>query len=233
MKILITGGSGTLGRALIALLAKTEHKFDAPSSKLFDITKYDSIAEYSLLTKFDIVIHCAAYTDVKQAEVNFVKALETNVIGTCNIVKYCSLNNSKLVYISTDHVFDGQKGDYSTTDKVNPIAKYAKSKAAGEIAARMYDKSLVIRTSFFTEKFPYDKAFTDQWISKDYIDIIAPKVLKACLSDKTGIVHCGSPKSSVFDIAKRRKPCVEPITRADFSFPTLRDTSLVINSEFD
>lgn len=231
MNILITGGSGTLGKALIKLLANTEHKFDTPDSKSFDITDWDSVINHSTTFNFNLLIHCAAYTDVKQSEVNFIEALETNVIGTCNIIKYCAFNNTKLAYISTDHVFDGQKGDYSTTDRINPIAKYAKSKGAAELAVRMYDNSLVIRTSFFGEEFPYDKAFTDQWTSKDYIDVIAPKVLKACLSNKLGIVNCGSDKRSVYELAALRRPNVIPIQRADLNFPTLKDTSLLIDHD--
>lgn len=233
MNILLTGGSGTLGSELIKLISLTDHKLDSPNSKSFDITDFNSLSSYNCPFPPDILIHCAAYTDVKASETDISAPLETNIIGTCNIIKYCNLKNTKLVQISTDHVFDGEEGIYLPESKVNPITKYAKSKAAAEIAASMYSNCLIIRTSFFPYKFPYEKAFTDQYTSKDYIDIIAPKILKAALSNLTGIAHCGSSRESIYNIAKRRNPNVIPIQRRDFDFPTLRDTSLSANKEFD
>ena len=233
MNILLTGGSGTLGTELKKLIYHIDHKLSSPSSREFNIVNFDSLLAYEIPETPDILIHCAAYTDVKASEVDFLTALDSNIIGTCNIIKYCKINNIKLIHISTDHVFDGLDGHYLPHSKINPVAKYAKSKAAAEIAASMYDNCLIIRTSFFPVKFPYEKAFTDQYSSKDYVDIIAPKVLKAALSDSKGIVHCGSPRESIYNIAKRRSPDVIPIQRKDFKFPTLKDTSLKINQEFD
>lgn len=226
MKILITGGSGTLGKELIKLLKSTNHVVLSPSSYELNITDYAACIEWFDLYKPDLVIHSAAYTDVKETEKNVSKSIRTNIIGTCNIILACERHDLKLVHISTDHVFDGKKGNYSITDAINPVTKYAKSKGAAELAARMYDKSLIIRTSFFTHDFPYEKAFVDQWSSKDYVDIIAPKVLEAALSQKLGIVHCASERRTLFEIAKCRKENVQPIRRKDIKFPTPKDTSL-------
>ena len=101
-----------------------------------------------------------------------------NVLGTLNVLKSCKDLGKKLVFISTDYVFDGEKGNYTIDDPINPLSKYAKTKAAAELLVRTYENSLVIRTSFFGYDFPYEAAFVDQWSSKDYVDIIAPKVME-------------------------------------------------------
>ena len=95
------------------------------------------------------------------------------------------------------------------------------------MAVRIYDNSLVIRTSFFPNKFPYEAAFIDQWSSKDYVDIMAPKIYKQALSLNTGIVHCCSNKRTIYDIVKTRMPNVKTILRKDIDFFTLKDTSLL------
>jgi len=227
MKILLTGGSGTLGKELIKLLIKSEHTVEYPSSSELDISDYNSCLRAIDKYQPELVINSAAYTDVKASENNLSKIIKINVIGTCNIVLACEIKNIRLVHISTDHVFDGEKGNYKVDDPINPITKYAKSKGSAELCARMYNNALIIRTSFFTHSFPYEKAFVDQWSSKDYVDIIAPKVLEAALSNKLGIVHCVSKRRTLLDIARDRKPEVQAISRNDINFPTPKDTSLI------
>lgn len=233
MNILITGATGILGKNLLPLFEKTNNLIYFPTSKEINILNFEILKKYIYENNINLIIHCAAYTDVKKSEEEINKCIDINIIGTCNIVKACNEKKIKLIYISTEHVFDGNKGFYTTDDCINPIGKYAKSKAAGELTARMYNNSLIIRTSFFPENFPYEKAFTDQWSSKDYIDIIAPKIFKACLSNKTGIVHCVSSRRTIYEIAKERKPDVVQIKRENLNFPTLKDTSLIPDEEFD
>ena len=134
--------------------------------------------------------------------------------------------NKKIIFISTDHVFDGTKGNYLTCDSLNPLSKYAKTKTAAELLVRTYDNSMIIRTSFFGYEFPYESAFIDQWSSKDYVDIIAPKIIKLIKSNKVGIFHVGEKRKTIFEIAKRRSPNVGKISRSDIFFKTPKDTSL-------
>jgi dTDP-4-dehydrorhamnose reductase len=226
IKVFLTGGSGTLGGELYRLLVEAGHIVYSPRSAEVDIVDLSSIERYLSDKNIDLVINCAAYTDVKSAEKEIQKCIDINIIGTANIVKYCSTKSIRLVHISTEHVFDGERGLYKVMDAINPISKYAKSKGAAELCARMYENCLVIRTSFFKKEFPYEKAFIDQWSSKDYIDIIAPKIFDQCLTQKNGIVHCVSSRRTLFEIAKQRKDDVKPWSRKDFNFPTPRDTSL-------
>ena len=150
-----------------------------------------------------------------------------NVLGTLNVLKSCRDLGKKLVFISTDYVFDGEKGNYTTDDPINPLSKYAKTKAAAELLVRTYENSLVIRTSFFGYDFPYEAAFVDQWSSKDYVDIIAPKVLEEILSDKRGVVHVGNNRQTIYDIAKDRSENITQTTRSTVYVQVPKDTSFV------
>lgn len=224
-RILLTGGSGTLGKELLKLFKDTDYKVLSPSSTELNITDFVLCREWFRNHKPNLVIHAAAYTDVKTSEENYIKSINTNIVGTCNIINCCDEQDIKLVYISTDYVFDGEKGNYQTNDPLNPLTKYAKSKTAGELAVRMYPNSLVIRTSFYGYTFPYEKAFVDQYSSKDYVDIIAPKVLEACISKVTGILHIGSPRRSIYEIARERKKEVQQLLRNNSKLSIPKDTS--------
>tara|TARA_B100000287_G_scaffold246842_2_gene232029 strand:- start:6226 stop:6993 length:768 start_codon:yes stop_codon:yes gene_type:complete len=255
MRILITGGSGLLGKQLIFMLENgwsdpvptnnvDDSKFDyyAPSSSECNIMDSSSVSRVMMKYKPTIVIHCAAVAKFKVVEEQPIKALLTNVVGTCNIISSCqSLNfqkikgsdDVKLVYISTDHLFDGQKGNYTTEDRINPLSKYAKTKAAGELAVRTYDNHLSIRTSFCPKEFPFETAYTDKWTSQDYVDVIADKILCEVFDDKVGIVNVGSPRRSFYELAKERKPDVNKGSiseaQATSKVPILVDTSLKID----
>jgi len=220
----ITGGSGTLGRELQEVLTERNILFKAPSSRECNILDKDRLE--LLINNSDEVVHCAAATNVREIEKNPNNAYKVNVIGTINVIEACKKLNKKLIFISTDYVFDGNKGNYSTDDPINPLSKYAKTKAAAELLVRTYDNSLIIRTSFFGHYFPYEKAFTDQWSSKDYVDIIAPKIVDTIMLNKLGIAHVGSDRRSLFQIAYERNKFVKPAERIEVDFSVPRDTSL-------
>ena len=138
IKVLLTGGSGLLGSEILKIYDRKLCTIVAPSSKYFNILNPTTIDN-----DFDIIIHSAAMTNTVEAESNIGYTNEVNVIGTLNMIKFAQQNKSKFVYISTDYVFDGESGPYSTYDKINPISNYAKSKAAGEICSLMYNNSII------------------------------------------------------------------------------------------
>ena len=86
--------------------------------------------------------------------------------------------SARLVQISTDYVFNGEKGNYREDDPVFPVNKYAWSKLGGECAVLIYDNSLVVRTSFGPSQFPFEKAFADQWTSRESVGAIAGKIVE-------------------------------------------------------
>lgn len=225
MKILLTGGSGLLGKNLIPCL--NGHEVIAPSSSELDITNPLSFIPFDC----DLVIHCAAIAKFADAEKDPIGTIDTNIQGTCNALKHAMNQNARFVFISSSHVFDGQKGNYTSTDLPNPLTRYAKSKVAGEMASLIYDKSLVIRTEFCDIDFPFDTAFTDKYSSKEYIDILAPKISKKCLSEQTGICHVGGPRRSFYEFGKLRNPNVKEGSVQNLlktsAVPILIDTSLI------
>jgi len=231
MKILITGGSGLLGSNLIKLLKDT-HTILSPSHKQVDISTQD-IVSYITTNQPELVIHCAAIAKFADVEKRPLETIDTNIIGTCNIVKACMENNIRLVFISSSHVFDGKKGNYRSTDSVNPLTKYSKSKVAGEMVTSMYDNSLIIRTEFCEETFPFDTAYTDKFSSKEYIDILAPRIVEKCLSPQTGVCHVGGPRRSFYEFGQIRNPKVQPGSVKSListsKVPILIDTSLISN----
>jgi dTDP-4-dehydrorhamnose reductase len=135
---------------------------------------------------------------------------------------------SRLIYISTDYVFNGEKGDYRETDPVYPVNKYAWSKLGGECAVRMYDKSLIIRTSFGPNIFPYQKAFVDQWTSRESVSAIARKIVALINRDITGVIHVGGTRKTVYEYAKGLDESKEigKLSIKDISFNVPVDTSL-------
>ena len=232
MKILITGGSGLLGSNLIKILEK-EHEVLAPSSKHLNIRIPESINNYIDSFKPDVLIHCAAIAKFAEAENRPLDTIDINVKGTINVVQSCFLTNTRMVYISTSHVFDGEQGNYKSTDKVNPLSKYAKSKVAGEMVTLIYDNSLVIRTEFCEETFPFEVAYIDKFSSKEYIDVIAPNIAEKCISNQIGVCHVGGPRRSFYEFGKIRNPNVKEGSMGSLASKSkvhiLRDTSLISN----
>lgn len=221
-KILVTGGSGLLGTELKKLMPDALY----PTHQEVEVESLQSLITYASRYEINTIFHGAAYTSPPRIDADPERALWVNIIGTAFVTSYCMGRGIRLVYMSTDYVFDGTKGDYKENDPVNPVNKYAWSKLGGECAVRMYDKSLIIRASFGPNPFPYPKAFIDQYTSRQYVDQIAPKIIQLIKSDLTGIIHIGGKRQSVFEYAQRTREDVEPMMRDDVNFKVPKDTSL-------
>ena len=109
MKILVTGANGMLGQDLCPILEDNGFEVVETDVNNLDITNAEQVKSVLNLEKPDIVIHCAAYTNVDKAEEDLKTAELINVTGTENIAEVCGKNGITLVYISTDYVFDGTK----------------------------------------------------------------------------------------------------------------------------
>jgi dTDP-4-dehydrorhamnose reductase len=147
MRILITGARGQLGCALQRAL--TGHQLTLLSRPAFDLTK-PGIEDAIVAARPDVVIHAAAYTDVDGAEREPELAWAVNAEGTARVAQAVTKAHARLLYISTDYVFDGARHiPYAETDEPNPINVYGQSKLAGEQQAlALCPKSLVVRTAW-------------------------------------------------------------------------------------
>ncbi|MBN2180470.1 MAG: sugar nucleotide-binding protein [Sedimentisphaerales bacterium] len=222
--IIFTGGSGLLGSEFRKILPD----IDYPSSKEFDVTNYNQMKKYVEKNSCELIVHAAALSSPPQVDKDPKKALEVNIIGTSNVVKLCMESGIKLIYISSDYVFKGDKGNYKETDPVYPVNKYAWSKLGGECAVRMLENSLIIRTTFGPNIFPYDKAFIDQWTSRQSVSVIARKIGNLLDKDVKGIIHIGGKRKTVFEYAKSldRTKVIGKLSINDVPFNVPVDTSL-------
>jgi dTDP-4-dehydrorhamnose reductase len=148
MRILITGANGQLGQALQTVL--TDHDLYPLDLPDLDVADYAAVEQISNLSP-QLVIHCAALTNVDGCARDPDTAFKINAFGTQNVAHACLRCNAEMVYISTNEVFNGQTDrPYREDDPTNPINPYASSKRAGEQMAARYLKSglYIVRTAW-------------------------------------------------------------------------------------
>ena len=159
-KVLITGGFGQLGRAIAYIARGSKNAYIALSSSEADICDEEGMEREITAHNADIIINCAAYTDVERAERDREAAERINHHGVATLARVCSRHGVKLIHISTDYVFGNDEertAPYTTDDKTTPINSYGRSKAQGEVAALDVDGGVVIRTSWLYA--PWGKNF--------------------------------------------------------------------------
>jgi dTDP-4-dehydrorhamnose reductase len=180
MKYLITGGSGQLGYDIIRELKnRNRNDFLAPTGSEMDITNKKLVEDVILNYKPDVIFHCAAYTAVDKAEDDRDTCYEVNVNGTKNIVDVAKMVNAKVVYISTDYVFDGTKdGIYDVNDDTNPINYYGYTKLAGEKEVEKLDDYLIVRISwvFGINGKNFIKTMLNLAESKDKLSVVCDQI---------------------------------------------------------
>ena len=227
--ILFTGGSGLLGREMKKIIPDAFF----PSSKDFDITDVEGMSTTlevinQIGDPIKTMVHMAAFTSPPKIDQDPMKALAVNVVGTANVVTLCQQHNIRLVYISTDYVFSGEKGNYGEEDPIYPVNKYAWSKLGGECAVRLYDNHAIIRLSFGQNEFPYPAAYVDQWTSRLPVKEIVSKITRIIRSDFLGTIHIGSKPRTVYEYAKSISPDkdIKEISIKDSKTKIPRDTSL-------
>ena len=208
-KIIITGGLGRFAQILKA--KNTNLNISYPSKKELNILKITSIKNYIKKTKPKYLIHSAALSrpmNIHDQEIS--KSIDTNIIGTANVVKICADFNIKLIYFSTGYVYEGKKGNYKETDPVLPINNYARSKLGGECAVAMYKNSLILRITMcekpFLHKFAFSDIKTNFMYHEDLVNIL-PKIL-----NYKGIINIGGKIQSVYNFAKKNNPSIKKIS---------------------
>ena len=214
--ILLTGGSGLLGTEL-------QKHIDciAPSHADFDVTD----PGLTLPEGVDCIVHAAAFTDLVAAEQNKAEAYRVNVGGVQNLTRL----GVPIIYISTEYVFDGKRGNYVEDDPPNPVNYYSLTKVLGELAARAAPRSLVIRTVFKPRPYEHKRAFVDMWTSGDYVDVIAPLIARVIEARdrfaRHDTIHVGTGRKCIVELA-RQTADVEPALRNLAPLALPMDTSL-------
>lgn len=157
MRVLLLGASGLLGKAL-AEAWKTDHLIFA-TSKDADIRDFREVWRLLGESRPDWTIHTAAYTNVEACETNSTLAFDVNCRGAANVARAAKEHGSRLLYVSTDYVFDGSKSTpCETSDSVKPLCVYGRSKAAGEQQVReVLPQACILRTSWLYG--PHGKCF--------------------------------------------------------------------------
>tara|TARA_B110000027_G_scaffold69203_1_gene74014 strand:+ start:904 stop:1617 length:714 start_codon:yes stop_codon:yes gene_type:complete len=218
-KIVFTGGTGRFAKVFRKIPIKEKVFF--PKKKELNIENLNSIKKYLKKVKPGYLIHTAALSRPMDIhEKNITKSINTNIIGTANIVKACQKENIKLIYFSTNYVYPGKKGNYKETDPILPINKYAISKFGGECSVQMYENSLILRISMTEKPFIHKKAFSDVEMNFMFHESLAKNLLK--LIDKKGIINVGGKKQLVINFAKKYNKKVERILAKEIygkSFP--------------
>ena len=148
MRIFITGNRGQLGRELLRALS--DHTLDGSDLPELDITDADATRRTIEAARPDIVVHAAALTDTRLCEDDPDLAHRVNGLGTRNVAIACRDAGAALLYVSTNEVFDGLKGEsYAESDAPNPINAYGRSKLEGEEQARaLVDRFYIVRTAW-------------------------------------------------------------------------------------
>lgn len=255
MKFLVTGITGQLGHDIVKELSSRGYtNILAPTSKEMDITNIDQVRKTILQYQPDIIIHCASYTAVDNAEKDFINCYKVNVDGTKNIIDNARLIGSKVIYISTDYVFDGTKnGIYEVEDQVNPLNIYGKTKELGEKITRTYSNHIIIRTSwvfgingnnFIKTMLKLSKTkkeltvVSDQIGSPTYTEDLSKLIIDMSLSGKTGIYHATNEGyCSWYELAKyifqenEIDVIVNPISTEDYNSKAKRPLNSKLSKE--
>lgn len=216
-KILLFGGSGKLGKAILKQFASV----CAPEHKECDISDYSDIKK--LIRNFDdfeIVINAVALVGTRECEQNKTLAWKTNVIGAKNISEFCRILKKRLIFISSNLIFDGEKGYYSESDAPNPKYFYGVTKVEGEQYSRKVKNHSIIRLDFFPlDGLKYNSVYTDHYTSKIPVDEAASKIIEIATSKFIGTINIGQPRANLFEILLKYYPNIKPNRICESSIP--------------
>ncbi|WP_422658502.1 dTDP-4-dehydrorhamnose reductase [Paenibacillus sp. EC2-1] len=212
MRVLVTGAGGQLGQDVVLQFRQAGHEVIACDRNELNITDLEQCRKVISANRPEVIIHCAAYTAVDAAESDVDGAYVVNAVGTRNVALAAEAVGAKLIYISTDYVFNGQgEQPYHEYDNTDPQGIYGKSKRAGEVLVQsLCSKWFIVRTSWvfglYGNNFvktmlrlgrekPMLKVVHDQKGSPTYTADIAHFLIALVATEKYGIYHasnCGT-----------------------------------------
>lgn len=252
MKVLITGAKGQLGKQITNILKNGQSEIGKIPAEyenveiigvdvdVLDITDINAVRSYLTNIKPEIIINCAAYTNVDACESNEDLAFKINALGPRNLAIIANEVNAKLVHVSTDYVFSGEGTvPFKEYDETVPVSVYGKTKLAGEKFVReIADKYYIIRTAWLYgyegSNFVYtiikagkEKGYLtvvdDQRGNPTNAEDLAHHMLKVAVTEEYGTYHCtGTGECSWYDFASKiiefsNIECkVDPVTSNDY-----------------
>lgn len=233
MRLLLTGASGQLGAYLLreglrrgdSIVAWSGHRpgelFGCPLRPV-DLTNADALAVAFREARPDVVVHAAAMASVADCHRDPARAEAVNTHGSARIAELAEQSGARLVHVSTDMVFDGERGGYREEDAVAPLSVYGRTKAEAEPAVLAYPGTAVVRVSllfgpglgerrtFFDEQMTALKEdrpltlFHDEWRTPLSLLAAARGLLDLAESDVVGLLHMGGPERlSRLDMGRR------------------------------
>ena len=252
MKVLVTGANGMLGQDLCPYLEELGIMVIPTDYETMDITDSKQVEDVITKVRPDLIIHCAAYTNVDKAQEDIETATKLNIEGAKNVAVSANKINSTMVYISTDYVFDGTKNTpYLPTDTPNPINNYGLTKYQGELEVQKHcEKYYIARTSWlyghkgknFVETMisladkPELNVVNDQTGCPTWTMELIQGILKI-LNKPYGIYHiCGSGYTTWYGFADEifkqinLKTNLKPCTTDKFPRPAKRPTYSVMEN---
>jgi dTDP-4-dehydrorhamnose reductase len=265
MKILITGANGLLGQHLVKILlaknyqvfatGKGEHRLAFTQNERYsyhemDIADGNSVSKVMSSVQPEVVIHAAAMTQVDDCELNPQQCERTNVQGTANVLMESELNSQHFIYISTDFVFDGEKGNYAEEDELKPISYYGFTKMQAEAIVQTSEIAWsIVRTclvygnvlqgtrsniiSWVRDNLQQGKnirVVSDQFRTPTYVEDLAKGILLIIEKKAKGIYHLsGKDLLTPYDIAQQTadllhldKNKIEKVDASTFTQPGKR-----------
>ncbi len=232
MNILITGANGQLGTEICKCLESGKTELGDISKELLhakiyktdvdtlDITDLKTVTTFAKNTRPDVIISCAAYTNVDGCEANFDDAYKVNAIGARNLAMAAQKVKAKLIHVSTDYVFSGKKAGapLSECELTAPVSAYGKTKLLGENYAQQFcKKTFIVRTAWLYgytgknfvktmvavgKKNGKLTVVNDQVGNPTNAADLAHHILKLAVTKEYGVYHCtGTGICSWFDFA--------------------------------
>lgn len=228
-KMLLTGGTGKLGQAIIS--SGYFPSLVAPLREEMDITKPQAVETFFSEQEFDVIIHCAALARMAECESNPFLAIQTNIVGTGNLVIAAMKRKVRFIHISTDGVYAGTRGNYSEADETVPYNAYGWSKLGGECAVRLLSDYCIVRTSFFDpEDIRFEYSPTDKYSSRVTLPYLVKAIAIMAEHPFVGIINIGGERRSDYEVYKEYKSSLKPCSLRDVlkggSFGLARDASM-------
>ena len=220
-RIIVTGGEGRFAKELKKF--RTKYNFIYRNKKQLNILSISSIKSNIKKFKPDGILHLAGLSrPMSIHDKKITKSIDLNIIGTAQLVKACSENNLKIIFLSTSYVYPGKKGNYSETDALLPWNNYGWSKLGAESAVQMYDNSLIIRACMTEKPFLHKSAFGDVKSNFIFHNEFCKIFLK--ILNKKGIFNIGGKSQTIYQFAKKYNKNVKKI-KSKGQFPPKMDMS--------